>query len=83
MPRLIEPSVRHPVVPPIADAGGGTGDSPKLFQTMPRDTKLAARIGLALSLFLPGCSSIGPGTVPRDRVDYITALRSPGKNRRS
>ena len=37
MPRLIEPSVRHPVVPPIADAGWrNRQNSPKLFQTMPR-----------------------------------------------
>src|SRR5215470_16137984 len=26
-----------------------------------------------------GCSSIGPGTVPRDRVDYITAVAESWK----
>jgi hypothetical protein len=41
--------------------------------------KVAAKIALALSLFLPGCASIGPGTVPRDRVDYITALADSWK----
>ena len=28
----------------------------------------------ALGLVLTGCSSIGPGSVPRDRVDYANAL---------
>ena len=33
----------------------------------------------ALWLSLPGCASIGPTTVPRDRVDYITAVAESGR----
>jgi hypothetical protein len=32
-----------------------------------------------LLLGLAGCASIGPGTVPRDRVDYITAIADSWK----
>jgi hypothetical protein len=35
---------------------------------------MAARLGLTLSLCVAGCASIGPATVPRDRLDYITSV---------
>ena len=37
-------------------------------------TNIAGLFGLGLLLGVAGCASIGPGTVPRDRVDYITAV---------
>ncbi len=40
---------------------------------------LAATRGLTLALLVAGCASIGPGTVPRDRVDYITAVAESWK----
>ena len=33
-----------------------------------------------LGLILAGCSSIGPGTVPRDRIDYANALSDSWKD---
>ena len=42
------------------------------------------RIYIALTgfvlLYLTGCASIGPGTVPRDRFDYITAISDSWKS---
>jgi hypothetical protein len=43
-------------------------------------TRLAAKVrapggpGLILALCVASCASIGPGTVPRDRLDYISAI---------
>ena len=37
-------------------------------------TNLAGLFGLGLLLGVAGCASLGPGTVPRDRVDYISAI---------
>jgi len=34
---------------------------------------------IVLSLAIAGCSSIGPGTLPRDRTDYLTALSTSWK----
>ena len=31
-------------------------------------------LGVLLTLWIAACSSIGPGTVPRDRVDYVNAI---------
>ena len=31
-------------------------------------------IGVVISIWMAACSSIGPGTVPRDRVDYVNAI---------
>jgi hypothetical protein len=42
------------------------------------------RIYIALTgfvlLYLTGCASIGPGTVPRDRFDYVTAISDSWKS---
>jgi hypothetical protein len=65
MPRVVEPTVKTP------------GACPKPCQAPA--AHVAAQIGMALSLFLSGCTSIGPRTVPRDRVDYITALAESWK----
>jgi hypothetical protein len=46
---------------------------------IPMTTTIAARLGLTLLLLVAGCASIGPGTVPRDRVDYITAVAESWK----
>jgi hypothetical protein len=35
---------------------------------------------MAIALALDGCSSIGPGSVPRDRVDYANALSDSWKD---
>ena len=42
-------------------------------------TNIAGLFGLGLLLGVAGCASIGPGTVPRDRVDYITAVAESWK----
>jgi hypothetical protein len=37
--------------------------------------RIAVGLGLVLgALPFAGCGSIGPGTVPRDRLDYISAV---------
>jgi hypothetical protein len=36
-------------------------------------------LGLPVMLFISGCASIGPGTVTRDRFDYVTALSNSWK----
>ena len=43
-----------------------------------RGRKAVASILVALTVY--GCSSIGPGTVPRDRVDYANALSDSWKD---
>ena len=35
---------------------------------------IAARLGMSLILVVTGCASIGPATVPRDRLDYIESV---------
>ncbi len=35
---------------------------------------IAAKLALTLVLFVAGCASIGPATVPRDRLDYINSV---------
>ena len=80
MPWVIEPTVRRPVAWLVADARGGAGTH--LRRSKPcwvPTANVAAQIRLTLLLFLPGCPSIGPGTVPRDRVGYITALAESWK----
>ncbi len=39
----------------------------------------ALAAGMALAFACGGCASIGPATVPRDRVDYITAVADSWK----
>ena len=34
----------------------------------------AGRVGLSLAFMLSACASIGPATVPRDRLAYVTAV---------
>ena len=37
--------------------------------------RITTRLSLLLTvLAVAGCASIGPGTVPRDRLDYISAV---------
>lgn len=36
-------------------------------------------LALSLAPLIAGCASIGPGTVPRDRVDYITSVAESWK----
>jgi hypothetical protein len=42
--------------------------------------RLRCGIYALLGLILAGCSSIGPGTVPRDRIDYANALSDSWKD---
>ena len=42
-------------------------------------TNIAGLLSLGLLLGVASCASIGPGTVPRDRVDYITAVADSWK----
>lgn len=37
-------------------------------------TNIVGRMALIFALFVTGCASIGPATVPRDRLDYITSV---------
>jgi hypothetical protein len=46
--------------------------------TSRRGRKAVASVLVALTVY--GCSSIGPGTVPRDRVDYSNALSDSWKD---
>jgi hypothetical protein len=41
--------------------------------------KIKGGLGVLLLLGIAGCASIGSGTVPRDRVDYITAVADSWK----
>ena len=36
--------------------------------------KIVASFGMTLVIFISGCASIGPATVPHDRLDYITSV---------
>src|ERR1700742_4358914 len=44
---------------------------------VPADMRTRRGLGLSLLVMVlaaAGCASIGPGTVPRDRLDYISAV---------
>jgi len=50
------------------------------MKLMPQRANLAGRfVALLLGCVVAACSSIGPVTVPRDRVDYITAVAESWK----
>jgi len=36
---------------------------------------------IATALLFTGCAGIGPGTVTRDRFDYVTLFRNHGSGR--
>jgi hypothetical protein len=61
----------------VADAGGVRR---LVRMSVATTTKVVGRLSLILVvLAAAGCASIGPGTVPRDRVDYITAVAESWK----
>ena len=43
-------------------------------------SKILSAVLAAVTLILSGCTSIGPGTVSRDRFDYTTAISESWKN---
>lgn len=46
---------------------------------MSRNQPRAALAAITLALVLAGCQSIGPGTIPRDRLDYAGAIADSWK----
>ena len=74
MPRTIPPTVRRLIARLIADTSGRTYGRSGRFAEAPATAYISARLGLTRVLFITGCASIGPATVPRDRLDYITSV---------
>ena len=49
-------------------------------RALPAVRPVVATLGLTLALYLTGCASIGPATVPRDRLDYVTSVGESWKD---
>ena len=81
MSRTVTPGPRRSVARLIAETKvrkGARASAIGASATMTA-TIVVAAFGFALEVFVAGCASIGPPTVPRDRVNYITAVAKSWK----
>jgi hypothetical protein len=60
----------------IEDPSANSGSRPNRRTDHFEAAAMTARtsFGVTLALFISGCASIGPATVPHDRLDYITSV---------